>query len=129
MSFAFQLLYGSAITIIKLSILLFYCRLFPKESTSRRWRVSVYTIAGVCIAFLITGAPATIFQCRPISFAWTRKGNGKCYNQLAFLYYAQAFMVATDIFILCLPIPIVWNLRLRKSKKIGVLGIFLLGSL
>ena len=129
LSFIFQLLYGSGITAIKLSILLFYLRLFPKETTSRRWRASLYTIAAVLIFYLTAGAPVTIFQCRPIAYAWIRKGKGSCNDQLAFLYFSQAYMIATDIIILCLPIPVVWRLQLRKGKKIGVLAIFLLGSL
>ncbi|KAL8765480.1 MAG: hypothetical protein Q9209_007451 [Squamulea sp. 1 TL-2023] len=72
------LMYGTGITAIKLSILLFYCRLFPKESTTRRWRICVYVIAAVLIGYLTAGAPVTIFQCRPIEFAWTHRGNGKC---------------------------------------------------
>ncbi|KAL8913485.1 MAG: hypothetical protein Q9171_001673 [Xanthocarpia ochracea] len=122
------LLYGSGITAIKLSILLFYLRLFPKETTSRRWRASLYTIAAVLIFYLTAGAPVTVFQCRPIAYAWIRKGKGSCNDQLAFLYFSQAYMIATDIIILCLPIPVVWRLHLRKGKKIGVLAIFLLGS-
>lgn len=129
MGYVFQLLYAHAITIIKLSILLFYCRLFPRESTSKRWRYCVYAIAAVCIGFFISGTITTIFQSRPISFFWTRKGKGKCVDGLAPIYFSQSLQVLIDILILTLPIPVVWKLRLRRSKKIGVLGIFLLGSL
>ncbi|KAI4272273.1 MAG: hypothetical protein LQ337_005394 [Flavoplaca oasis] len=128
LSYAFQLLYGSAITAIKLSILLFYARLFPKESTSKTWRLCLYSLGVICIAFLVAGAPTTIFQCIPVSYMWTREGSARCINEQAFLYFAQAYMVATDVAILSLPIPVVWHLRVRRSKKIGVLGIFLLGS-
>ncbi|KAL8900042.1 MAG: hypothetical protein Q9207_005880 [Kuettlingeria erythrocarpa] len=128
LSFIFQLLYGSGITAIKLSILLFYLRLFPKQSTSRRWRGSLYTIAAVLLLYLTAGLPVTVFQCRPVAYMWTRQGKGSCNDHLAFLYFSQAYMIATDIIILCLPIPVVWRLHLRKGKKIGVLTIFLLGS-
>ncbi|KAL8895375.1 MAG: hypothetical protein Q9192_003675 [Flavoplaca navasiana] len=128
LSYAFQLLYGSAITAIKLSILLFYARLFPKESTSRSWRLCLYSLGIICIAFLVAGAPVTIFQCIPVSYMWTRQGSARCINEQAFLYFAQAYMVATDVAILSLPIPVIWHLRVRRSKKIGVLAIFLLGS-
>ena len=34
-----------------------------------------------------------------------------------------------DIVILCIPMPIVWNLNLQMSKKLGLTGIFFLGGL
>ena len=34
-----------------------------------------------------------------------------------------------DLFILLLPIPVVWRLQMRRSNKMAVSGIFLLGSL
>ena len=37
--------------------------------------------------------------------------------------------VATDFFIFCLPIPVVWKLQLPLRKKIGVLAIFMTGLL
>ena len=37
--------------------------------------------------------------------------------------------VATDFFIFCLPIPVVWKLQLPLKKKIGVLAIFMTGLL
>ena len=36
---------------------------------------------------------------------------------------------ASDFFILCLPIPVVWKMQLPWSKKIGVLAIFMTGLL
>lgn len=39
------------------------------------------------------------------------------------------FSVATDFYILCLPIPVVWNLQLPMKKKIGILAIFMTGLL
>ena len=46
------------------------------------------------------------------------------------LYYlGGAYNIASDIVILVLPIPIVWRLRLPKSKKLAVTGIFLMGGL
>lgn len=129
MSYVFQIVYACALTTIKLSILLFYCRLFPKQSTSKRWRNCVYAMAVFFICYFISATTVVIFQCRPISFTWMRKGNGKCINGLPFIYFSQSLQVLTDILILTLPIPVIWRLRLPRSKKIGVLGIFLLGSL
>jgi len=37
--------------------------------------------------------------------------------------------VASDFYILCLPMPVVWKLQLPRGKKIGVLAIFMTGLL
>lgn len=34
-----------------------------------------------------------------------------------------------DVFILCIPLPIVWQLNLPFSKRVGLIGIFFLGGL
>ena len=36
---------------------------------------------------------------------------------------------ASDFFIFCLPIPVVWKMQLPWSKKFGVLAIFMTGLL
>lgn len=40
-----------------------------------------------------------------------------------------AVNVASDFYILCLPMPVVWKLQLPRGKKIGVLAIFMTGLL
>ena len=46
------------------------------------------------------------------------------------LTYVQGSVnVASDFYILCLPIPGVWQLQLPTRKKIGVLAIFMTGLL
>ncbi|KAL8709463.1 MAG: hypothetical protein Q9220_005846 [cf. Caloplaca sp. 1 TL-2023] len=126
--YIFQIIYGFTMTIIKLSILLFYCRLFPRESVPRYWRAAVYIIAVLCILFWISGVTACIFQCTPVDYAWLRTGEGHCINTLLLFYITSTVTVVTDICILLLPLPIVWKLQMPKAKRYGVMAIFLLGS-
>ena len=39
------------------------------------------------------------------------------------------FGVVTDLYLLILPIPVVWGLQLPRAKKIGILSIFMSGCL
>ncbi|KAL8948136.1 MAG: hypothetical protein Q9222_005647 [Ikaeria aurantiellina] len=128
LSYTFQIIYGVTMTIIKISILLFYCRLFPRESTPRYWRMAVYIIATVMILFCIGGVTACIFQCTPVDYAWLRTGEGHCINTLLLFYISSAVTVVTDVIILLLPMPIVWKLQMPRAKRYGVLAIFLLGG-
>ncbi|KAL9602216.1 MAG: hypothetical protein Q9219_001940 [cf. Caloplaca sp. 3 TL-2023] len=126
--YSFQIVYAFTLTAIRLSILLFYRRLFPAESTTARWRVFLYICAFLVFGFFFAGLGAVIFMCTPISYFWTRAGNGHCINVQALLYFTATLTIVADISILLLPIPIVWNLQMEKSKRIGVIGIFLLGG-
>ena len=118
-----------AMIFIKLSILVFYRRLFPRENTNSRWRACHWALCIASVGFGIIQCCGIIFQCTPIAFFWdpTIPG-GHCINISAFFRFANIANLLTDILILVMPIPIVWTLRLDRHKKIGVCGLFLLGG-
>ena len=93
------------------------------------WRVCLSMAFFLVLGFFISGLASVIFECTPISYFWTRTGNGHCVNVTLLLYFSASLTVLADISILLLPMPIVWNLQMKRSKKIGVMGIFLLGGL
>ncbi|KAI4232873.1 MAG: hypothetical protein L6R40_007277 [Gallowayella cf. fulva] len=122
--YAFEFLWSVGITCIKLSILLFYRRLFPQQNTSNRWRACHLAL---CIASGILGVISlfgSAFQCTPVKFLWdpTIPG-GHCINFSAFARFTSVVNIVTDVLILAMPIPIVWSLQLERSKKQkGVVG-------
>ena len=53
-----------------------------------------------------------------------------CIDLTAYLLGMNVVDVVLDICILSLPVPVIWRIQaLSKSKKVGILLIFLLGSL
>lgn len=55
--------------------------------------------------------------------------NDKCIDAIP-MYLTQAYAdVVLDVFILIIPIPMIYKLRLPSRQKIAVLGIFLLGGM
>ncbi|KAL8905612.1 MAG: hypothetical protein Q9207_002522 [Kuettlingeria erythrocarpa] len=82
---------------------------------------------GLCF-ILGYGTTAAIFICTPISYFWTRSGTGHCINEMLMFYISAALTVVADVLILLLPMPIIWRLQMHRSKKIGVMAIFLLGG-
>ncbi|KAL8967611.1 MAG: hypothetical protein Q9183_002828 [Haloplaca sp. 2 TL-2023] len=126
--FAYYIQYGLQFQLVKISILLFYRRVFPKVATSTKWAVAWYATLALVLVVLVVGQATMIFQCSPVSYFWTRSGNGSCINLQATFYSMSALTILTDIAILCLPMPIVWKLQMETRKKIGVIGIFLLGG-
>ena len=98
--------------------------------TTRRFKKWAY--AG--IAFTIMWAIATwivnLTVCTPVAYYYdkTIKG-GTCRNQAISGSVNGALGLLGDIYILSLPVPLIWNLKLNMRKKISLLGVFLLGCL
>ena len=120
------LVYSFAIPLPKLVVLFFYIRIFPNP----KFKMAVYSVA----AFVIAWCPATfftdIFQCNPIAFAWdkTIKG-GTCINVLAFFQYISVPIVMSDVAVLALPLPMIWQLHMTTKQKLALSAVFMLGSL
>ncbi|KAL8944881.1 MAG: hypothetical protein Q9216_000171 [Gyalolechia sp. 2 TL-2023] len=128
LEYAFQIIYAFTLTLVRLSILMFYRRLFPKESMSRIWKTCYYLIVFLVVGFFISGTTSLVFVCTPIHFFWTMAGDGHCINFQLLLYFGASLTIICDLAVLLLPMPIVWNLQMKRSKRIGVMGIFLLGG-
>ncbi|KAK7582992.1 hypothetical protein V3481_012286 [Fusarium oxysporum f. sp. vasinfectum] len=54
--------------------------------------------------------------------------DGSCIDRMAYFIATLALNVATDLFMLALPIPMLWNVKMPKRQKLGLIGIFMTGS-
>lgn len=118
-----SILYAMIQGFTKVSICLFYLRIFPQ-----RW----FQIATKCtIAFIVTSCTAFIFviafQCRPARSFWDRSLEPKCINQNGMTYSGAASSILQHIIILILPIPCISSLQLGRGKKISLFAMFGLG--
>ena len=80
-------------------------------------------------AFFIATVFATLLQCMPIQGVWDMNITAVCDNQLAASVGTGIANVVTDVIVLTLPIPLVWNLKLRRLTRGILVGIFGLGFL
>lgn len=130
------MLQGPCFGLIKVSILLFYRRIFTMHR--RTFQVAFY-ILGTYTA-LLTIATTIVFMllCLPISFSWNRayliEGippphpvNGHCSPQKSSVVATLVANTVSDIALLVLPAIGIWNLRLPRGKKVGLFGVFSLG--
>ena len=69
----------------------------------------------------------TIFQCRPVSFAWDKTLDGKCFDVLAFERFTAIPNVVTGLLMLVLPLPIIWRLNVAPVTKVALTATFLHG--
>ena len=127
--YAVQGMYSPIILIVKISLFLLYFRIF-----SRIWRTKmlIYFGIGVNTVFYAISTTLVLYFCGPThghnfiqAFA-----DYNCVVQARTLADVQAsFNIASDIYLLCIPIPVVSRLQLSKKKKVGVSAIFMTGSL
>lgn len=117
------IIYAFAIFFTKLSISLLYIRIF---SVQRTFKYFVYAGIGFCAltyaAYLGINI-ATIVQCAsPFSITLPL-----CAHAQAITIALSAINVATDVYIIALPISSILHLKLRRRQKIGLLAVFLSG--
>ncbi|PCH03231.1 Hypothetical protein PENO1_033770 [Penicillium occitanis (nom. inval.)] len=121
---AYEIIYFISLAATKMSILLFYTRLFP----TREFKLAAKVIACIVGAWLIATILVSIFSCTPVRAFWTHEAGSKCINSEHF-YIANAVPnIITDAFILTLPLRMVWGLHTSKWERVALTFIFMLGS-
>jgi hypothetical protein len=126
--YALEILYFMQVALLKLTLLFFFLRIFPKPTIRRLlWA----TVAFNCLngaAFTIVA----IFQCRPISFYWTKwdkEGSGQCIDINALAWSNAIISIVLDVWMLALPLFEVFHLQLSWRKKLSVAVMFCVGTL
>ncbi|KAG5916935.1 hypothetical protein E4U42_007451 [Claviceps africana] len=129
--FAVELLYMVLMTQIKLSLCFFYLNIFPGVGIRRcLWMTVVFHIL-TTVAFGL----AIIFGCSPLEYSWTRYdvinkpfASGSCgiFNAGGWVY--TGLSVASDLWLITIPLTQVSRLNLHIKKKIGIILMFLTGA-
>ncbi|KAJ6096867.1 hypothetical protein N7486_007613 [Penicillium sp. IBT 16267x] len=124
MLFVSLVIYNFELCMIKISILLFYRRVFGMNPLN--WLASFFAIGwfiGCTVALFL--APA------PISYFWTQVADetGGHYRYSFYNYYigSAATNVVCDFLVLAVPIPVVWRLKMRVTQKVMVSLVLFLG--
>ncbi|KAI4147760.1 MAG: hypothetical protein L6R39_003013, partial [Caloplaca ligustica] len=124
--FAATCIFPVAALALKFSILFFYRRIFAVQ----KFAIWCYIISVVCVAWFIAFVVSTFLICRPLACFWDKTITGcKCTNLKHIAYYVTSPPdILTNIAILILPIPWLWNLQMPTRRKFAIIIIFLLGS-
>lgn len=122
--YAFTIFYNPAIMATKSAILLLYLRM----ATAHRFLkiaslvvLAIVNLAGIVLTFL------NIFQCRPVSAAFT-DSEGKCIDLVGLYLSSAPVNVITDLAILLLPLPILTALRIEFRQKVVLVATFIVGG-
>ncbi|KAI1178913.1 hypothetical protein F4777DRAFT_40265 [Nemania sp. FL0916] len=125
LTFIGTILYGLGSTSIRLSVIIFYFRIFPTSAVRR----GGYLLAGTCITWFIAIEALNLATCKPISYMWDRSIKGSCINAPSGVIVLGAFNVVIDIITVALPIHEVLKLNLSREKKLVIFGVFLIGGI
>lgn len=124
--FIFILFYVLTTPLVKISILLFYRRIFGMT-------YPIWFCMFLSVGYFFSGWITFLSYCRPVSYYWTQfaePSGGKCvFNIYPFFITQAAVNMVTDVLILVVPIPILWNLQMKRAQKILLSGIFLVGGM
>ncbi|KAM3416072.1 hypothetical protein BST61_g9557 [Cercospora zeina] len=118
--------YLIAIPALKISLVLTYLRIFQ----SRRFRQACFVVIGLNISYGIVFVVISVFQCQPISCAWTRWSGEypcKCNNINAQGWCSAAINVMIDFVTIGVPLPQLWAMNMNWRKKSWVMLMFCVG--
>ncbi|KYK61997.1 hypothetical protein DCS_03142 [Drechmeria coniospora] len=126
--YVMEILYIASISLIKLSLSLFYLQLFSGAVV----RVLLWCTVGVNVLFGFVFIIVAIFQCTPVSYYWNQyvdaNPGGQCININLVGWLNAAIGVLIDLWMIGLPLTQVMTLRLHWKKKVGVIIMFLFGT-
>ena len=124
-----ELMYDLVAFCAKLSLFLLHYRLF---STHKWVRYLVYI--GITLTFVLYSTSLAIngYLCLPHHGEnWILALlTSRCHRQIILVAYIQGPLnILGDVFLLLLPLPVVWKLQVSSQKKFGIIAIFLTGFL
>ncbi|KAI1768873.1 hypothetical protein GGR53DRAFT_476174 [Hypoxylon sp. FL1150] len=119
-------LYYTVTSATKLSILFMYMRFF---SASKSFHRSVVVAIALVITFWTGCTIADLLSCIPLEWNWLNhlEDPQYCFNFNIFWMVSGIVEALIDVVIIVLPIRAVLGLHLSRTKKLAVLGVFLLG--
>lgn len=123
-----EALYFLLVGTLKLSLLFFYTRVFPSNGVRGLLWGTIGFVSTMTIIFLFL----SIFQCTPIKFFWLKWDDaeaGYCMNTNALAWCNAVLSIATDIWMLAVPLWQLRTLQLDRKRKFGVGVMFSVGTL
>ena len=118
-----DLLWTIAVTLIQLSILLYFVREFGQRLVV--W--SAYALMGLCTALGLAGVFATAFFCTPPKKLWLSDTPGHCGDRDKLQTSVNASEVILSSFVLVLPIYFAWRRAFSQARRAAFVCIIALG--
>ena len=124
-SYIYETMYTIAIALTKISILLFYSRIFAE----RRFKIALRITFALVIAWLLAIEITVLAECVPISGLWDLSVPSRCIQLVPFFVGAGVPNVILNVIIVGLPLPMIWTLEIEKKHRWALSAVFGLGTL
>lgn len=113
---------------IRISVLLFYRRLFSKADN--KYRFMIWALIVLQVIYVVVFEILPCFSCNPLKDAWEPLQR---FTSCTTLYISStealySVSLAFDTVILLFPIAIVWSLHMPVKRRISASVIFILGA-
>lgn len=111
---------------MKATILLLYLRLF---GINRKTKWTIRGLLVVLFAYYFASIVAKSTTCIPLRKLWIPDIDGHCFENDILLLTDCAVSIISDLTILILPMPLIWDLRMPIRRKMELTAVFSLGIL
>ena len=118
-------MYVGSVTLSKVSILLFYQRIFQIR---KPFRIASWIVGFLVFGFFASNEFGLIFSFSPVEAQWKVWLPNTTIQIKQFWLATGIINVLLDVIILCLPQPLVWKLKMGWKQRILLSGVFCLGG-
>jgi hypothetical protein len=120
-----EVLHPAAVAFPKLAVVLLYLHILTNKYERLTAKALIFLIFATWLSFTV----AAMFQCMPFAFNWDKSiPNGRCFDVQVFANSSSVPNIVTDLAVLILPLRTVWCLKISIGRRVGLLFIFLTGS-
>ena len=113
-----------AVSLPRTSAIFSYSRVF---GSTRPFRRALWVGHALILAWLTVALLVTAFTCNPPAKWWDRALEGTCMDPKVPWLIAMVPQTFIDLYVLILPMPMLWKLHLQPARKILVGGVFFCG--
>ncbi|KAL4947588.1 hypothetical protein BDW69DRAFT_111198 [Aspergillus filifer] len=111
------IIYCAGTGFLKVSVLLFYMRIFP----SKNFHLAVWALVFIAAAYNIASVLANVFSCNPIEKSWDMSiTTGYCMDRPTFYFANAGLGIFTDFATVLVPVPWLRRLQMPLRQKIAV---------
>ncbi|KAI1273574.1 hypothetical protein F5Y07DRAFT_411278 [Xylaria sp. FL0933] len=118
--------YSVLLWALKASLLCFYIRLVAR--LPRSFYKLIYIGFSLLVITFLALMGTIFFECRPFHHNWQINPDpgDACYpaSSARLLIVSLAVNVSTDVYLIMIPVSLLWKSSLRKPKKIGLVALF-----
>jgi len=114
-----------ALGLVKISILLFYKRIFR---VLKAFHMACNFMITIIVLWVLTTIIIQLTMARPISGVWDLSGNFLVINYNAASLATAGISIGLDLITLCLPLFVIHRLQMKKKQKILIGCVFWLGG-